>query len=180
MKYWPVPNNYSKNIPAAGTPGSFWEDRGDRWHCGIDIYAPKGSDVVTIEGGKVTDIGLFTSSSQTPYWNTTYFVFIQNIEGKMCKYAELQDATVRIDEQVHPGQLIGHIGQVVNSKRVPDKSPVYIQKLVKKKRFTMLHFELYKGTPPLSKKYLGGNWYGSKKPIYLANPTFYLLAITRN
>ena len=58
MKYWPGPNRYSKNIPTNGFSGSFWEDRDDRRHCGIDIYAPKGSGVIAIEYGKVIDIGL--------------------------------------------------------------------------------------------------------------------------
>ena len=61
LKYWPVPNSHSKIVPTAGSPGSFWEDRGDRHHSGIDIYAPEGSNVLSIEDGKVIDIGIFTS-----------------------------------------------------------------------------------------------------------------------
>ena len=57
-KYWPVPDSYSKYIPVNGNPGSFWEDRNDRHHCGIDIYAPIGSDVVSIEDGQVIETGI--------------------------------------------------------------------------------------------------------------------------
>jgi murein DD-endopeptidase MepM/ murein hydrolase activator NlpD len=66
MKYWPVLNNYSKIIPTSGS-GSFWEDRGDRHHYGVDIYAPDNSDVLSIEDGKIIDIGIFTSLDKIPY-----------------------------------------------------------------------------------------------------------------
>jgi murein DD-endopeptidase MepM/ murein hydrolase activator NlpD len=180
MKYWPVPNSYSKNIPAAGSPGSFWEDRGDRRHCGIDIYAPEGSDVIAVENGKVIDIGPFTSSLWIPYWNTTYYILIKNTTGYICKYAELQDVNVHVDEQVNSGQLIGHVGQVLNSQSITQESPAYIKKLQRKKKLSMLHVELLKAPPIDSKEYLGGNWYGSKKPRHLVNPMSYLLSIIRS
>ena len=179
MKYWPVPNSYSKNIPANESPGSFWEDRGDRHHCGIDIYAPKGSDVIAIENGKVIDIGLFTSPLETPYWNTTYYILIKNITGYICKYAELKDLNVHINEKVNSGQLIGHVGQVLNSQSITEESPFYIKKLLKNGKLSMLHLELLKAPSIDSKKYLGGNWYGSKIPKYLVNPMPYLSSIMR-
>jgi murein DD-endopeptidase MepM/ murein hydrolase activator NlpD len=58
MKSWPVKDSYSKEIPKQGSAGSFWEDRKDRHHCGIDIYAPKGSEVVSIEEGVVIGTGI--------------------------------------------------------------------------------------------------------------------------
>lgn len=180
MKYWPVPNSYSKDIPTNGFPGSFWEDRDDRRHCGIDIYAPKLSDVIAIENGKVIDIGLFTSSLWVSYWNTTYYIMIKNTTSCICKYAELRDVNVIIDEKVYSGQLIGHIGQVLNSKSISKESPFYIKKLLSKKKLSMLHLELLKEPIINTEEYLGGNWYGSKKPSYLVNPTSYLSSIRRN
>lgn len=180
MKRWPVPNSSSKKIPLPDSPGSFWESRSDRHHCGVDIYAPEGSDVVSVEDGKVIDIGLFTSSLWIPYWNSTYCVLIKNTTGYICKYAELQDVNVHVDEQVNSGQLIGHIGQVLNSQNVTKESPSYIKKLLKKRKLSMLHFELHKAFPIQSKEYLGGNWYGSKKPRHLVNPALYLLSIIRS
>jgi murein DD-endopeptidase MepM/ murein hydrolase activator NlpD len=179
MRHWPVPNSHSKNIPTDGSPGSFWEDRGDRHHCGIDIYAPEGSDVIAIENGKVIDIGLFTSSLWIPYWNTTYYILIKNTLGYICKYAELRDVNVDVDNQVSSGRLIGHVGQVLNNQNITKKSPSYIKKLLRKNKLSMLHLELLKAPPIHPKKYLGGNWYGSKKPRYFVNPTSYLLSIKK-
>lgn len=78
MKHWPIPNSYSKKTPIRGAPGSFWKNRDDRYHCGIDIYAPNGSDVISIEDGKVIETGTFTSPDKNPYWNTTFYVLIKN------------------------------------------------------------------------------------------------------
>jgi hypothetical protein len=53
MVQWPVPESYSQRIPFPPSPGSFWENRDDRHHCGVDIYAPCGSVVVAVESGEV-------------------------------------------------------------------------------------------------------------------------------
>lgn len=180
MKYWPVPNSYSKTIPTDDSPGSFWENRDDRHHCGIDLYAPEGSDIISIEDGKVIEKGIFTSPKKVSYWNETKYVLIRNQDGFYCKYAELRDVNVHVGEQVNSGQLIGHVSQVLNSQNVTKESPSYIKKLLKKRKLSMLHFELHKAFPIQSKEYLGGNWYGSKKPRYLVNPALYLLSIIRN
>ena len=94
MKYWPVPNSYSKTIPTNGLPGSFWEDRGNRFHCGVDIYAPKDSEVLSIEEGVILDVDIFTSPKIIPYWNTTYSILIHNKSGFICRYAELGSTIV--------------------------------------------------------------------------------------
>ena len=33
----------SSRIPQKGEAGSFWEDRGDRYHCGVDLYTPENT-----------------------------------------------------------------------------------------------------------------------------------------
>lgn len=180
MKYWPVPKSYSKNIPNNNSPGSFWENRGDRYHCGVDIYAPLGSDVIAVENGEVFDVGLFTSPLLLPHWNTTYYILIKNITGYICKYAELRDVNINVADQINSGQLIGHVGQVLKRQSITQESPAYIKELLKKNNLSMLHFELFKASPIRSNDYLGGNWYGSKKPRYLLNPTSYLLSILRS
>ena len=125
MKYWPVPNSYSKKIPVKGT-GSFWEDRGDRRHCGIDIYAPKGSDVVSVDTGEIIDIGIFTSPKVNTYWNLKKYIIIQSQENLFFKYAELEDVTVYIRQLVKAGQIIGHVGSVLKLNKISEKEPKYI------------------------------------------------------
>ena len=173
-KYWPVPNSFFKNVPKKGTPGSFWEDRYDRYHFGVDIYAPEGSNVVSIDDGKVLDIGIFTSPDKISYWKRTYYILIKNKDGFICKYAELKEIIVKIDESVKAGQLIGSIGTVLDVENITKKSPQYIQKLKSNKFSSMLHFEVYKSKPNIHEAYLGGNWFGNKKPGNLLNPEDYL------
>jgi len=180
MKYWPVPNSYSKKIPVKGTPGSFWEDRGDRRHCGIDIYAPKSSNVLLIDNGKVKDIGVFTSSKKIPYWNLTKYIITQDQEGVFYKYAELEDVTVKVDQIIKAGQLIGHVGTVLNLNKITKKSPKYIQEIKKKSIASMLHLEVYNSENKETNKYHGGNWFGSKKPKNLVDPTLFLLSTIRD
>ena len=157
MKYWPVPNSYSKKIPLKDSSGSFWEHRGDRFHTGIDIYAPKDSDVLCIEDGRVIETGIFTSPDKIPYWNTTYYVLVENNSGLICRYAELGDITVKNNESIKAGQLIGHIGTVLNFDKISKDSPIYIRNLKKKSHKSMLHFELYTSYPKDIKDYVGGN-----------------------
>ena len=94
MKIWPlnktVPENTTSEkadlekaglkkiqVPQKGEAGSFWEDRGDRYHCGVDLYAPENTEVVSVERGIVAETGLMTSPEILPYWNPTYYVIIE-------------------------------------------------------------------------------------------------------
>lgn len=177
MKVWPLKNTTLKNIPEKPSPDSFWEDREDRYHCGIDLYAPEGSDVVAIEEGIVVDIGIATTPKKISYWNKTYYIIVKNISGTFCKYAELCVITPKKGDNIKAGQLIGKIGLVLNSQKINKASPKYIQKL-KNKNPSMLHLELYLNDPITSHdNYLGGNWFGHKKPNNLVDPTTYMKSI---
>ena len=174
MKCWPVPDSYVKLIPEEGSSGMFWEDRLDRHHCGIDIYAPKGSSVVSIEDGKVIDIGIFTSPEIISYWNITYYIMILNNNGFICKYAELENTLVNVSDVVKSGQTIAQVGSVLDLNKITPESPAYIQRLKKNNHQSMLHFELYNGWPNMPKDYAGGNVFSDLKPDHLTDPTDYL------
>ena len=122
MKVWPVPDSFTKNLPGNNKAGSFWEDRGDRHHCGVDIYAPVGSDVVATESGIVVKTGVFTSPKMNPYWNITYFVVLKHDTGLLSKYAELLDVTVSDGESLESGQVLGHIGCVLDVEKITGES----------------------------------------------------------
>lgn len=162
------------HVPQKGEPGSFWENRGDRYHCGVDLYAPENTEVVSIEGGIVADTGLMTSPEILPYWNPTYYVIIKQSSGLFCKYGELADFTVRKGDKIEAGNLIGHVGMVLNSKKINGSCPLYIQNL-KNKNPSMLHFEVWRSEPiTVHKNYLGGNWFAEEMPENLIDPTGYL------
>jgi murein DD-endopeptidase MepM/ murein hydrolase activator NlpD len=168
MKHWPVPNSFSKTLPADNSQGSFWEDRGDRHHCGVEIYAPEGSDVLSITPGKVVAIDVFTSPMRADHWNFTYFILIRDKAGFVYKYAELGEVKVKAGDFVKAGEIIGKVGLVLNPWKINETSPEYIKKL--KDNPSMLHLELYGDYPEESEDYLGGNWFGAGKPQNLLNP----------
>jgi hypothetical protein len=59
MKIWPLDTRNlekmelckkeSVKIPPKGEAGSFWEDWGYRCHCGVDLYAPENTEVLSVE-----------------------------------------------------------------------------------------------------------------------------------
>jgi murein DD-endopeptidase MepM/ murein hydrolase activator NlpD len=161
-------------VPQKGEAGSFWENRGDRYHCGVDLYAPENTEVISIEGGIVTETGLMTSPEILPYWNPTYYVILEQSRGLFCKYGELTGFTVRKGDEIEPGNLIGHVGMVLNSEKIDCSCPLYIQKL-KNKNPSMLHFEVWRNEPiSAHRNYLGGNWFAEEMPENLIDPTGYL------
>lgn len=176
MKHWPVPDSDSRDIPLEGQ-GSFAEDRGDRHHCGVDIYATRGSNVVSTEEGTAIAKGVFTTPKENPYWFTTYFVAIKHPSGHITKYCELEDVTVEIGDTIQGGQVIGHVGNVLNPDKVGPGSPEYIQRLIRTRIQSMLHFEMYEEEPVVLEDYSGGNWFSGEQPSNLLNPTDYLRSI---
>jgi murein DD-endopeptidase MepM/ murein hydrolase activator NlpD len=122
----------------------------------------------------VIGIGIFTTSDKIPYWNETNYVLIKNQDSLIYKYAELENITIKLNEFVKVGQVIGYVGTVLNLDKVSSNSPQYIQKMKKKNICSRLHFEVYNSKPKLTKKYHGGNWLGFKKPEFLLNPNYYI------
>jgi murein DD-endopeptidase MepM/ murein hydrolase activator NlpD len=189
MKRWPInlkipqetalrtailEKTISGKIPQKGEPGSFWEDRGDRYHCGVDLYAPENTEVVSVEGGIVSETGLMTSPEILPYWNPTYYVIIEHDKGLFCKYGELAGFTVKKGHEVEPGSLIRFVGMVLNSEKIDSSCPLYIQKL-RNKNPSMLHFEVWENEPIAThRNYLGGNWFAEEMPENLRDPERYL------
>jgi murein DD-endopeptidase MepM/ murein hydrolase activator NlpD len=178
MRKWPIPDSFSKKVPEKGEPGSFWKNRGDRHHCGVDIYAPCGSNVVAVENGVVIDSGLFTSPDFVPYWHKTYFVIVKHMDGLVCKYAEMGNIEVKTGDMIAAGQVIGSVGDVLNPDKITTESPSYIQDLKKNGIQSMLHIELYQGMPGKRDDYLGGNLFSHVKPENLLDPTEYFNSFT--
>lgn len=180
MKYWPVPDSFSPTPPAPGEHGCFWEDRGDRYHAGIDLYSPEGSPVLAIENGRVVLVQQFTSPDLVDYWNVTYSVIIETASGFVTRYAELSQITIQSGEMVISGQIIGRVGLVLNDHHVDSTAPEYIQALKQDGHQSMLHFELHCCLPVDESHYLGGNYFTRVKPPSLLDPAGYLQTCVHN
>ncbi|MDD1647786.1 MAG: M23 family metallopeptidase [Methanomicrobiales archaeon] len=163
--YWPLPA-IPHRVPADGEPGSFREDRGDRTHCGVDLYAPPGNVVVAVDSGTVAGTGISTSPEILPYWNLTRFVAIASAEGRTWRYGELAAVLVSTGNPVAGGQVIGTVGQVLNCRRVSGSSPPYIRELCRRGAASMLHLELADRISPDSELYRGGNWFGKRNGTF--------------
>ena len=200
MKYWPVEDSKSKKLPINGIGGSFLENRGDRYHCGVDIYANEGNNVVSIEACEIIETGIFTSPDKVKYWNETYYIiakilprndFCMLIEegeeeiieadhdiSRTLLYAELGEIFVKKGDIIAAGEKIATVGRVLNNDLIDTNSPEYIQKIKAKNNSCMLHFEIYNSSETLlnNDNYLGGNWFKKKKdiPNNLLDPTEYL------
>ncbi len=179
MKVWPVPNSYKKTIPRKGEVGSFWEDRGDRFHCGIDIYAPPQSEVLAIENGYVIDIGKFTSEGDSHYWTDTQYIIIKTNKKLLVKYAELIEVYVHIGDYIDSGQSIGKIGNAIKKDAVSYEDPFYLQDLAEGVNISMLHLEIYKAPVTIVQPYTAGNYLGERRPESLIDPSLYLNGLAK-
>ncbi len=176
---WPLPEGRSRTVPSRGSPGSFWEDRQDRRHCGVDLYANPGAKVVSIEDAFVLEVGTFTSPEIIPYWNETSYVLVENESRSFAKFAELATVEVKPGDRLKSGDKVGEVGSVLNPEKIDDEAPEYIRGLKERGRPSMLHFELYESRPESSDRYLGGNWFGPGKLRGLADPTAVLVALSK-
>jgi murein DD-endopeptidase MepM/ murein hydrolase activator NlpD len=170
MPTWPLPECPDRRIPVPGEAGSFWEDRGDRYHCGIDLYAPAGSRVAAIFAGMVLGTGMQTSPATVSYWNRTFYVLVKGNNGQIIRYAELGSLMVREGDHIKEGQCIGTVGAVIDPSRIDRQAPAYIHRLGAAAITSMLHLEVYTTLPGHCDRYLGGNWFGCENPSFLVDP----------
>ena len=108
----------------SGSIGSFFgdpRDGGARDHEGIDIFAPRGTAVIAVADGVVTDVGN-TKVGGLVVWqydperDVHYY------------YAHLHTQEVRVGQQVEAGMTIGTVGNTGNARTTP----------------THLHFAVYR------------------------------------
>lgn len=176
---WPISGDLRRSVPERGEPGSFWEDRSDRRHCGVDLYAPAGSQVVCLDDSVVVEAGRFTGPDIVPYWKETFYAILEEEGGLFVKYAELEAVEVRVGERVRSGERLGRVGSVLDPEKIDDLAPAYIRRLQQERRVSMLHLELYRCRPEPSDLYRGGNWFGAGEPKGLIDPTRLLAAISK-
>ena len=102
--------DYSAPLEGGTVSSNFgWRNigRGDEFHAGVDIAAAAGTDVKSMDGGKVTYAG----------WNNArgYYIRVSHGNNRTTLYQHLNDYTVLKGDVVKPGQIIGHVGSTGDS-----------------------------------------------------------------
>lgn len=175
MPVWPLPEHPERSVPLPGDPGGFGEDRGDRRHCGIDLYAPAGSPVAAMAPGTVVETGPFTQPETNAYWKATRYVLVRHGPERFLRYAELEEVFVRAGETVEAGQPLGTVGTVLAPADAEAEVPSYIRRLQDEETRSMLHLEMLRTPPEPTDRYAGGNHFDPVLPESLLDPTPYLL-----
>ena len=94
---WPAHGSYTGNFGIDTINGAY------RKHKGIDIAAPKGTDIFAARGGKVVYAG----------WNTGGYgnlIIIEHDNGTQTYYAHNSQILVNVGDMVYQGQHIGEMG----------------------------------------------------------------------
>ena len=81
------------------------------YHTGIDIAAPRGSDVLAAVGGRVIYVG------QRAPWGTAYgkCVIVKHRDNSQAIYAHLDKTLVTVNQPIETGDRIGKVGSTGNS-----------------------------------------------------------------
>jgi murein DD-endopeptidase MepM/ murein hydrolase activator NlpD len=74
-----------------------------RMHNGVDLAAPRGSEIGAVRAGTV----LRVKRSEHGYGNQ---VMVDHGEGMVSRYAHCQDIFVKVGDQLEAGQLLGTVG----------------------------------------------------------------------
>jgi murein DD-endopeptidase MepM/ murein hydrolase activator NlpD len=81
----------------------------EKFHPGIDVAAPKGTELKPYTGGKVIDLrtGQLQDPSKPSFGN---YVIIEDEQGNKHRYSHLEKSFVKVGQQVTPDMAIGEVG----------------------------------------------------------------------
>ncbi len=95
--------NRALGIQISSDYGKRKAGKGSRFHQGVDIRAPRGSEVFALQQGTVT-----RASRYNAYGNC---IEVTHPDGKMTRYAHLDKILVQNGQKVEAGALVGLVGK---------------------------------------------------------------------
>jgi len=81
----------------------FFNEQARRPHSGLDIAAPEGTAIKSVEAGKVIETGNFFFSVN--------MVYVDHGQGVISMYAHMSRIDVKTGDRVTKGQIIGAVGE---------------------------------------------------------------------
>lgn len=143
-------------LPLAPHPGAFGVRRRNHTHEGVDLYAPEGSPVFSVEDGVVVAVKPFTGpKAGLGWWLDTSAVFVEGASGVVV-YGEI-NPSVKVGQYLCAGEQLGHVIRVLrNDKGRPT---------------AMLHLELHEHGSRSAPEWL----VHEQRPGVLMDPTPHLL-----
>jgi len=102
-----IPTGWPVNPHVASVSSSFGSRRGGSWHRGIDLSAPRGTQVRATAGGTVV-----VAEREGAYGRT---VVIDHGNGYRTRFAHLKKIAVHDGERVKAGEIIGRVGKSGNA-----------------------------------------------------------------
>lgn len=96
-----------KNLGAITVPygGS---TRYEKFHPGVDIAAPTGTQVPAFTEGKITDIRTGVGRTTSPSFGN--YVIVTDPSGSKHRYSHLDQSWVKMGQDIAKGQMIGSMG----------------------------------------------------------------------
>lgn len=109
-------------VPKAPSQGAFGVARKHDVHTGVDLYTHNGAPVRALQAGEVVKIEDFTGAkAQSPWWNETQAVLVENDEGVIV-YGEMTPKDgLSVGSKIQAGDLLGQVKQVL--KKDKGKNP---------------------------------------------------------
>ena len=113
-------------LPLGAHPGAFGVQRKHHTHEGVDLYAPQGTPVSTVEPGEVVAVRLFTGPALGhEWWLPTYGVWVAGPSGVVL-YGEVAPH-VKPGQKVAAGEILGVVTRVLKKDKGRPMSMLHLE-----------------------------------------------------
>ena len=115
------------DIPCCLHHGAFFVKRKFDVHTGVDLYAPEGTKVYSIEDGEIVKIRPYTGKfAGTDFWNETWSIEVEGHTG-IISYGEIKPLNgLAAGDRVTAGFPLGHVMKVLKEDKGKPTSMLHV------------------------------------------------------